>query len=505
MPQHAQSDELMVSLLAKLNQIALGGEDGEPSRDYFTTWCAPGIPYPEADFDFLTSIGTSDADEMRRRNQQAYIWSRFCDFVPDLTGVYSPEEQTAVFQSDGTRLSTLWEITLRMSEVAATPLTEHQKAALDRIETVLNPVVKEIDLITGEEVERPVTSPLELNYERFRMEYETAVVELNAKRIAATVGDQAQAVADWQFNAPVYRSRVKQKMNAWVTQGRKLEYERLVNFKQSVLDRNLSLVRRDMRDRYQNALLTSLMDNQDFPVTGVVPPNFAQAAGWTKFSFSEGEHHFFQNEKATSFSGRTSFGIGPFRLGARAGYSKEDKQTKISGENFHMEFELCQAPIVRSWFSPWFLRMRAWRFPPNLPQGLLGAEIPGVDSMTLSTGERPPRGHMFAYPTSAIFARNIKITFKEFEKESNETRKHISAGGSVGYGPFSLGGSYKRDEHERRVDHSFAGQTLTVPGMQVIGFKNYIMPRSPFPHPDIDLWESEEDVTEGILDDVAAS
>jgi hypothetical protein len=31
------------------------------------------------------------------------------------------------------------------------------------------------------------------------------------------------------------------------------------------------------------------------------------------------------------------------------------------------------------------------------------------------------------------------------------------------------------------------------------------MPQSPFPHPDIELWESEEDVTEGILDDVAAS
>jgi len=145
------------------------------------------------------------------------------------------------------------------------------------------------------------------------------------------------------------------------------------------------------------------------------------------------------------------------------------------------------------------VRMRAWRFPPNIPPGLLGAEIPGVDSKVLSTGERPPRGHMFAYPTSALFARNIKITFREFEFASNETRKHIEAGGSVGYGPFSLGGTYKKDTHERKVDSSFDHQTLTVPGMQIIGFKNYILPKSPFPHPDIEKWESEENPVDDVL------
>lgn len=496
MPEHAESDELMSSLLAKLNQIILGGEEGEPSPNYFCTWCAPGIPYPESDFEFMQRAGTQDADELRRLNQQAYIWSRFVDFIPDLSGTYDGDQQDAIFQTAGRRLSFLWEIVLRMSDVAATPLTDQQREALRRVEDVLSPTRVELDPISGEEIKRTATSPLELDYDRFRTRYETAVIELNAKRIAATVGADAQAVADWQFNASAFRARARQAMNAWVTQGRKMEYERLVTFKASTLARSLSFLRDDLQQRYRNALLTSIMDNQEFPVTGVVPPNFAEAAGWTDFSFQESEHHHFQRSSATRFSGRAGLGFGPFRLGARAGFSREDRRVTVSGEDFSMGFEVVQAPILRSWFEPWFLEMRAWRFPPNLPQGLLGGEIEALDSMMLSDGEDPPRGHMIAYPVSAICARNIRIRFRAFEDETSEVRRHVSGGGSVGWGPFRLGGSYQRDTHQRQVDSSLSRQGLESPGMQVIGFKNYIVPRSPFPHPDIEQWESGEDPTE---------
>jgi hypothetical protein len=501
MPQHAKSDDLMHSLLGKLNQIMLGGEDGQPSPNYFCTWAAPGIPYPESDFAFMQAIGVTDADEMRRRNQQAYIWSRFVDFLPDISGVYDTEQQEAIYQSDGTRLSTLWEITLRLSEVAAIPLTEQQKETLKRIDTVLSPTKTEVDILTGETVTRPTVSAMEAAYEQLRAEYELAVVALNAKRIAASVGADAAAVADYQFNGSVYRMRPQMAMNAWLTRGRKLEYERLVTAKEDILGRSLAFVRRDLRQRYQNALLTSVMDNQDFPVTGVIPPNFAEASGWTEFGFEEGEHHAFSRASHSSFSARGGFGIGPFRFGASSGYSRSDRRATMNGENFSMSFELCQAPILRSWFSPWFVRMRAWRFPPNIPPGLLGGEIEGVDSLTLSNGERPPRGHMIAYPTSAIFARNIKIRFKEFERESNEMKRHLEAGGSVGWGPFRVGGKYSRGSHEREVKYSFSGQWLTVPGAQIIGFKNYIMPQSPFPHPGIERWESGEDPTRDVLTD----
>jgi hypothetical protein len=108
---------------------------------------------------------------------------------------------------------------------------------------------------------------------------------------------------------------------------------------------------------------------------------------------------------------------------------------------------------------------------------------------------------MIGYPTAALFARNIRIRFRAFERSENEVRRHIEGGGSVGWGPFSLGGSYKRDTHERRVDSRFEGQALVVPGMQVIGFKNYLLPRSPWPHEDIADWESGEDPTEVLGDD----
>lgn len=64
--------------------------------------------------------------------------------------------------------------------------------------------------------------------------------------------------------------------------------------------------------------------------------------------------------------------------------------------------------------------------------------------------------------------------------------KSLKTGGSIGFGPFRVGGSYSSSSEERNTKYHFEGDTLVIEGMQMIGFINNIIPKCPNPHPDLE-------------------
>ena len=102
-----------------------------------------------------------------------------------------------------------------------------------------------------------------------------------------------------------------------------------------------------------------------------------------------------------------------------------------------------------------------------------------------SNGARPPQGNFIGYPTMAIFARNINIESLEFSSAFNSYSKTIGGGGSVGWGPFNLSGSYTKTKSGTKSSSTTDAQTLVVPGMQCIGFVNHLIGKSPNPLPEL--------------------
>ena len=97
-----------------------------------------------------------------------------------------------------------------------------------------------------------------------------------------------------------------------------------------------------------------------------------------------------------------------------------------------------------------------------------------------------------AYTTTAIFVKDLKMHFGEFAGLSEYERDKASGSGSAGFsfGPFSAGASASHSstdinrENETHVDK----QGIEIEGMQLIGFKCHILPKSPNPSPDIESW-----------------
>jgi hypothetical protein len=116
-----------------------------------------------------------------------------------------------------------------------------------------------------------------------------------------------------------------------------------------------------------------------------------------------------------------------------------------------------------------------------------------VKGWQLSDAGKPPKGQMPAYPTSAIFIRDLQLNFgaeSGFSDWMNEqSASSASGGGSVCIGPVFLGGSYsswsKQGKSTSQAQYHYDENGMSVPGMQLIGFKCHINPLCPNPSPDI--------------------
>jgi hypothetical protein len=215
----------------------------------------------------------------------------------------------------------------------------------------------------------------------------------------------------------------------------------------------------------------------NFYYTTVVPGNFASSPGWTKFTYYEGDYetHYKKNTSQWGASAGVNFGL--FSIGAKAGGSKVDVASNQKASNFRAEFEFTQVPIVRPWFDPGFFSMKAWT--------LDKAWTLSYGDKKVSDGGATPVGRLVAYPTTALFVRNVRLTFAEWDAQSKYAKSQISGGGSVGWGPFMVGGSYSHGSETRDYQFHNEGGSIVIPGMQLIGTINNVIPKSPDPNPEI--------------------
>jgi len=478
MPEMQRDEILMQRLLAKLYRTLTAGDDTvQESPDNFIAWCLPGIPFAEEDFDFAAKgLGGGSGDEVRRLLTQASAFARLVNRVPDPSGVYDKDQQATALESSDHLVWNVYRNVLDMSEVVATELTDEQKEKVEKFRNLLR--VKKVvkDIVTDEEKEVLEDGPMIKAYLQRSKEYDDAVLAYNAIRISAMSSDSGQAVAEWATNADVYRRRVHQAMQAWVSGGYKNDVDKINAFLDQVTRRDLTLLKARLLDEFDAGQLTDLTSGLKFWPTFVTPATFATAKGWTRFSFSETEERGSESTQTNAWDVKGSGGWGLFKAGGGSSGEISKSRTTLDTSNFSMSFELTQVPISRPWFGAEFVRSSAWRF----------AE--GKTMLPLSDGGSPPKGQMVAYPTTAIFIRDAELSFGETHDETSELNRQISSNADVSYGPFNVSGKYNHGSGEKNHRAVNKDGTLSIPGLQLIAMKCAILGKTPNPDPEIDSW-----------------
>jgi hypothetical protein len=525
--------QLANAVLVKLYDVLTNGDENVPkSEDNFFTCCQPGIPVEVEDFDFLSQgltgvvkrravedlqaatgepapaaggeaprpepLTPAQLDQLRAQDtaklyMQAENFARLVDFVPDVTAMTNSQFARLNIMNNEGGLSEIYERILRMSQVMQTELPQATKDKIAKFRDLLTVKVKKKNLIDDTETEVSEPSPLTRLYFEKMAAYEAAALEYNARRVDALAANDPAAVHYWALNANILRNRVRAAMSDWINNGYKNDYEQIAAFIEQVTARDLTLLKAQYKDELERARLTGLASGGDFYFTSLVPGNFARSSGWTRFTFGSADYQS-HSQRSYSYDRWKTGGGGGFLgiFGGRGGASGSSSHSEYNGsfnaDHFSLGFEICQVPIVRgNWFRPSFINSKTWRF----DQG-----SPDVKDEMVSDGGTPPKGLMPAYPTSCVFIRNLSMTLGHSEGFSkyvaDQKASSASGGGFLSFAGIYLGGSYSQGSGNgsttRDYGYHWDGQTITVPGMQLLGYKCHILPKSPDPLPSITSW-----------------
>ena len=482
------------ALLAKLYEVLTARPDADSDalpKNEFIAWCQPGLPFEPADFDFaVRGIGGGDGEgeDVRRRLARADDWSRLTNFIPNASGVFDDEQQkkmfdTTAFSTEGASIASVYGNVLRFSEVADGELSDEVKQRLEEVRSRLVVVREEEDLFTGEKVELVEDAPIIQRYNALMAEYLDALVVYHTKRLNALNSVDALAVQDWALNADSYRSRVRAALGKWVSTGRKNDVERMWAFFDQVTMRDLTLLKADLLDKLERAKMSNPISGDEFYWTSIIPANVAAAGGWQAQSFKHAEVEIHEKNQSTAFGGRAKLPIASwFGLSASGSGEIEKIEKQVDTSDFSMSFEIAQAIVSRAWLSVEFLRSNAWRF---------AADMPNLTNLTstLSDGEVPPKGSLTAFPTAAVFVRNVKIDLAELREQTSEFRRQLEGGLDLKIGPFNLGGGkVKRGDREYDLNRRMTNEGLSVDGLQLIGFRCTLLPKLPNPAANVERW-----------------
>jgi len=521
------------SVMGKLYDVLTNGDATAPkSADNFFSWATPGLPVTPEDFQFLTqgftgvvkpaaaqtlrqAIGgeqTSTPDsnppsqptltaaqlaQLRAQDtnglfQQAEFFARLVDFVPDVSRINNDHfAMLSVMNNEGS-LSEIYERVLKFSQVMETSLPEDVKQKITHLRSLLTATTEKTDLITREKVQVSGPSPLVQAYTNKMAAYDNAALEYNARRIDAMAADDPKAGSYWAINASILRNKVNAAMSDWITNGYKEQYEEIAAYISQVENQDLTLLKQQYLDDLQKAKLTGIASNSDFYYTALTPADFANSLGWSRFTFRSGDFNSYSNAtfNASGWEAHASgsyLGIFGGSGGGGGTSSRQEYNGHFNSDHCSMSFEIAQIPIIRPWFKSSYLSSKTWRFNPNNPD---------FKNDVLCDAGSPPNGLMPDYPTSIIFIRNLSLDFGSdsgFSHYLDEQKSsHVEGGGCVSIGPFFLGGSASHWSKEGNTEfdwgYSYTEQGLTVPGMQIIGFKCHILPKSPNPSPDVREW-----------------
>lgn len=486
MPQE-QSEEMMQTLIAKLYATITGNDDAiKLPRSKFVTWMLPGLPFEEADFLYCSKGLIADtAEETLTRYHNAFVLSKLFDLIPEVgadKGFMDSAMQQTVFTSTQDGISAVYRDVLKHSRVVDRPLKPEQVEKLTKFRNLLSVTKEVVNIVTDEKSEVTEPGPVTVAYNTYLNNYLEAAdgymnLLINAQSAKGNDPEAIRRVAEFSAKGSLMRKKVDAAWDAWVAQGYKNEYEQMTAYIDQVTQASMVLYKRDLLNKFRASVVSSASDGgAEFHYTTLIPGSFAGSKGWSQFRYYVGDQETHANKKTSQWGAGGSGRFGLFKVGAKASGSKMSATSSQKASNFRAEFEFVQVPICRPWYEPGFFAMRGWTLDDlwNLNYG-----------QPVSNGAAEPVGRLVAYPTSALFVRNVKLTFDEAESTMQEARSAFQAGGKVGWGPFSLGGSHARGSESRDTTAHVEGKSLIIEGIQLIGMINNIIPKSPDPHPDL--------------------
>lgn len=190
--------------------------------------------------------------------------------------------------------------------------------------------------------------------------------------------------------------------------------------------------------------------------------------GWPTVNFDSATATSSQSSDYTSYSASAGLNLGLWSVGGGVSGSSQHFASSASSKDTHISYQYALITIRRPWLNGLLFGLPGWRTD-IAPKG------------TLSSGSRANQGKTtFPLMPQAFFAiKNLRITAGFSSSEVQRANSEISARASVGWGPFSISGSYKHGSSSQYMKGTVSSAGIVVPFVQIIGWVNTILPFCP--------------------------
>jgi len=497
-------DYLMRTLIKKTEQAFTSNySDISIPKNNFFTWYISGIPFEESDFEFCkiglvgyphtikntngTEIQIDAESHTRMLRDQSHVVSTIFDFIPhfpednnDFTEFRNTDDMMiTAFTTTQDTVSSVYKDILNFSKVYNIGPSEEDEQKIQNMKNKLVTTYQQENLATGEMETKTKPSPLMEQYIEKMRQYMDAVDNYsNLLTSAATAtGNDPEAIkmiTGFKSKKNMYEQKLKLAEQEWITMGYKNEVEGIYAYLDQVNRNSMLLYKKDLIAKFDEGKISSSED-QFFYYTTLNPPNLTET-DWPSFMFNDGDYDGYYSETMNSWNIPDDISLGIYSQGLDFG-SKINIYNNQKFASLNLTFEFRPVTIERRWFDAGFFAMRGWN---------LGDVWNNNWTEPISDGQTKPSGRLIAYPTTAIFVRNITLSLEEAESLYKYMDDCSKANQSIRWGPILLGGPYSRLGVKRNFQYFIEDGKIKIPGIQLIAAINKLSPKSPDPDPNFD-------------------
>ncbi len=276
----------------------------------------------------------------------------------------------------------------------------------------------------------------------------------------------------WPIDGTLYHDDADEAFDRWTSLGFKQEIENAIaTLAAQGTDPAIALISRSKK-RFINSLI-EFQNIGQIPYTVILPSSWYDTDnddGWNEYSSQDFHNESHYKESSTSYSVGGHALIAGFWGGGTLKHDSSQKSLNIKTDDLEVSFKYCVADIKRQWCDTSLLNLSNWFLMGDykkhcISNGKMAQELPknSIEPTFLPS-----------LVTSWILIKDLSIKWSTFKSDWEAHEKSTSAKAAVGWGPFAVAGSYSHHDAQRDFTADTSGESLKVPGIQLIGYVSAI-------------------------------
>jgi len=325
----------------------------------------------------------------------------------------------------------------------------------------------------GEEIE--VDTKEYKSYKQFSDKYDDALQDYATDYMIAMSNRQTAQL--WGIVGKKSLRKVNRAWDEWISLGSKVHIKQAIdNLAAMGTDATVHMIASAKKkfEAYSIAAKGVIPDTSKY--VELFPSNWYKedADGWTDYSYTWEKNTISTEKKTSSFGANGGLSLGFWSIKANASSDKVEKHNTTQMDSLEISLTYGTVNIERPWLDTLLFDLGNWYLIGNHKRGAIS-----TGKMNQVFPQNGAGSWLPIIPKKIIVIKNLVIKSKQFSKQYDALRKKVGGGGSIGYGPFKIGGSYSHSKENTKLEVENNGEEVSIKGVQIIGWISNLVQLSP--------------------------